>query len=165
MMAKKWMLALLLGASLIGGVAAAQGMGGAAPDASVPVKGPFMAKFDTNGDGVLEPNERAAMRAAFKAKREAKKAAMLAKYDVNHDGILEPSERKAMIDDRAAKQFAKMDVNNDGTVTLAEFQAFREAHPARHARWGKGRFRRGLGAQGTQGSQGSQQAPATQQAE
>jgi Ca2+-binding EF-hand superfamily protein len=128
------------------------------------VKGPFMAKFDTNGDGVLEPNERAAMRAAIQAKHAAKKAEMLAKYDTNRDGILEPNERKVMIDDRAAKQFAKMDVNNDGTVTLAEFQAFRESHAGRHARWGKGRFRSGL--QGAQGAQGSQQAPqATQQAE
>jgi hypothetical protein len=71
-----------------------------------------------------------------------------------------------MIDDRAAKQFAKMDVNKDGTVTLAEFQAFRESHAGRHARWGKGRFRRGLrGGQGSEGAQGSQQAPQTQQAE
>jgi hypothetical protein len=152
MLTKKWNLAIALCASLFGGVAAAQGV---APDASVPVKGPFMAKFDTNGDGVLEPNERAAMRAAIQAKREQKKQEMLAKYDLNHDGVLEPNERKLMLDDRAAKQYAKMDVNKDGDVTLAEFQAFREEHAGRHARWGKGRLRsRGLheGAQQTPGA-------------
>jgi hypothetical protein len=138
-MTKKLKLVLALCASLVGGVASAQGI---APDASIPVKGPFMAKFDTNGDGVLEPNERAAMRAAIQAKRAAHKAKMLAKYDINHNGVLDPSERKTMIDDRAAKQFAKMDVDGKGVITLAEFQAFQETHGARHARWGKGRVRK-----------------------
>jgi hypothetical protein len=140
MMTKKWKLALALCVSLFGGVAAAQAV---APDASVQVKGPFMAKFDTNGDGVLEPNERAAMRAAMQAKREARKQKMLAKYDLNRDGVLEPNERKLMIDDRAAKAFAKMDVNHTGTITLAQFQAFREQRGGRHARWGKRQFRSG----------------------
>ena len=150
MLTKKWKLALALCVSLFGGVAAAQGV---APDASVPVKGPFMAKFDTNGDGVLEPNERAAMREAMQAKRAEKKKEILAKYDLNHDGVLEPNERKLMIDDRAAKQFEKMDVNKDGVVSLAEFQAFREAHP-RMGRWGKGKFR-GHGRFERGGQQGS----------
>jgi hypothetical protein len=129
----KMALALCAGlAGIGGGLAAADNLGGGK------IKQELLQKYDANGDGKLDAQERATMRADFKAKRQERKAEMLAKYDVNKDGKLEPSERKVMVDDRAAKSFAKIDANGDGVVSLQEFQAFREAHPMmRHARWGK----------------------------
>ncbi len=57
-----------------------------------------LAKYDTNHDGVLDEQERKAVRAdgaAFVAKW---KALMLQKYDVNRNGKLDPEERKAIHD-------------------------------------------------------------------
>ncbi|HTR52097.1 MAG TPA: hypothetical protein VMJ10_15395 [Kofleriaceae bacterium] len=137
-------LALCAGLAGIGGIAG--GIAAADNPGSQEIRGKLLEKYDTNGDGKLDAQERAVMRADFKAKREARKAEILAKYDLNKDGKLEPSERKLMIDDRAAKVFAKMDSNGDGQVSLAEFQAFKESHPMmRHARWGKrGGFHRSV---------------------
>lgn len=140
-MMTKMKLALALCGSLlagIGGIAAAQGPQGGGRAA-------LLQKYDTNGDGQLDTQERAAMRADFKAKREAKRAEILAKYDTNKDGKLEPEERKVMIDDRATTQFQKMDANKDGVVSLDEFKAFKESHPMRHARRGKWLRHRGAG--------------------
>ncbi|HUJ57648.1 MAG TPA: EF-hand domain-containing protein [Kofleriaceae bacterium] len=134
-------LALALAGTLagVGGFAAAQGLGDGGGKAAI------LQKYDTNGDGKLDAQERAAMRADFKAKREARKAKILEKYDTNHDGKLEPSERKAMIDDRATARFEKIDANGDGVVTLDEFKAFQESHPMmRHARKFGMRSRHGL---------------------
>ncbi|HEY1558564.1 MAG TPA: hypothetical protein VGF94_27260 [Kofleriaceae bacterium] len=130
----KVVLAMCAALAGIGGIAAADDLGGGGAG----MKAKLLQKYDANGDGKLDAQERAQMRADFKAKRTERKAERLAKYDANKDGKLEPSERKVMIDDRAAKQFAKLDANGDGQVSLAEFQAFKEAHPMmRHARWGK----------------------------
>jgi EF hand domain-containing protein len=157
-MLTKLKLALALSATLITGaigVAAAQGSGGNDGGNARPR---IMAKYDTNGDGVLDANERAAMRADFQAKHAARKAKMLAKYDTNHDGVLDANERAAMRTDRAAKQFAKMDTNGDGQISLAEFQA------AKAARGGRGGWRRHHGmkpgfSQGAPG-QGPAEGPA-----
>jgi len=54
----------------------------------------ILARFDTNHNGVLDPDEKAAME-KFKAER-------LAKYDKNGDGKLDQSEREAMKADRRA---------------------------------------------------------------
>ena len=141
-MMTKMKLALALCGSLvagIGGIAAAQAPQGQGPRAQI------LQKYDTNGDGKLDPQERAAMRADLKAKWQAKKAEMLAKYDTNRDGKLEPEERKVMIDDRATAQFQKIDANKDGVITLDEFKSFKESHPMRHARRGHGFRHRGAG--------------------
>jgi hypothetical protein len=50
-----------------------------------------LAKFDSNHDGVLEPNEKAAMQ----AKQQKHKQKQLQKFDANHDGVLEPDEKAA----------------------------------------------------------------------
>lgn len=46
-------------------------------------------RFDTNNNGVLDPDERAALKAARQERREK----MLAKFDTNGDGKLEPNEK------------------------------------------------------------------------
>jgi Ca2+-binding EF-hand superfamily protein len=139
-MLTKTKLALALCASLaagVGGVAAAQGISGQG-------KAEVLKKYDTNGDGKLDDQERAAMRADFKAKRAEKKAEMLAKYDTNKDGKLDAAERKVMIDDRATEEFQKIDTNKDGVISLDELKAFKESHPMRHARWGGRGHHRGM---------------------
>lgn len=136
-MLTKMKLALALCGSLVagvGGIALAHGPGEGG-------KAAILQKYDTNGDGKLDDQERAALRADMKAKWEAKRAEVLAKYDTNKDGKLDPAERKVMVDDRATEQFQKMDANKDGVVSLDEFKAFKESHPMRHARAGHGRHR------------------------
>jgi len=110
---KTKMKLFVLGAALLGGI----GLAAAQPAPGAAAQGP--------------------------SKWSAKKAAMLAKYDTNKDGKLDEAERKVMIDDRATEQFQKMDSNGDGQISLAEFKAFKEAHPF-HARHGFGRHR-GMG--------------------
>lgn len=157
----KLKLALALSGSLlasVAGVASAQGWGGGGPR-----KAALLEKYDTNGDGQLDAQEKAAMRADFKAKREARKQEMLAKYDTNKDGKLEPAERQVMRDEKAAKLFEKIDVDHNGVITLNEFkQAEGKLMHARrgfrmhrgHGRFGKGRFGGGVGGPGV-GGQGS----------
>ena len=146
-MMTKLKLALALSGSLlasVAGVASAQGWGGGGPG-----KAAVLQKYDTNGDGQLDAQERAAMRADFKAKRQAKRAELLAKYDTNKDGKLEPAERKVMRDEMATKIFEKIDLDHNGVITLDEFkQAEGKLMHARrgfrmhrgHGRFGKGGF-------------------------
>jgi hypothetical protein len=56
----------------------------------------MLAKFDTNHNGVIDPDEQMAM--------DKFKADMLAKYDKNGDGKLDKSEREAMKADRKANR-------------------------------------------------------------
>lgn len=58
----------------------------------------MMRKYDVNGDGKLDANERAAM--------QADRAARLKKYDTNGNGRLDPNERAAMHADRKAQRKA-----------------------------------------------------------
>jgi hypothetical protein len=58
----------------------------------------MLQKFDTNGDGKLDANERAAMKQAH--------AARIKQYDTNGDGKLDPNEKAAMRADRKAKRKA-----------------------------------------------------------
>ncbi len=55
----------------------------------------FLAKYDTNNDGVLSAAEITAMKAAIKAEMEARRAEFIAKYDTNGDGVLDAAEREA----------------------------------------------------------------------
>lgn len=115
-MLTKLKVALILSASLVGGVAAAHGFSGGD-------KAAMLQKYDTNGDGKLDDTERAAMKADFAAKRAEKKAQMLAKYDTNKNGKLDPAERAVMRDDKLTARFEKLDTNHDGQISMAEFKA------------------------------------------
>ncbi len=76
---------------------------GAAVNTSTPaekevtgVRKSVLEKYDTNHNGVLDADERA----AFEKDRAARKAENLQKYDKNHDGKLDADERAAMKADR-----------------------------------------------------------------
>ena len=131
-MLKKLGLALALSGSLFAGAAGIAAAQGAGPQD----KATLLQKYDTNGDGKLEPNERAAMRADFQAKREARKAAMLARFDTNKDGKLDKAERKVMRETLATEAFEKMDLDHNGSISLAEFKEARGQF-MRHHRGGK----------------------------
>lgn len=148
-MLTKMKIALAVCGSLVAGgvgVAAAQGFGGGGP------RGAVMQKYDTNGDGKLDDQERAAMRADFQAKRQEMKAKMLAKYDINKDGKLEPEERAAMREDRAERQFKRLDTNGDGQLSFAEFKQARRFRG--HRGHGRRAFMRELGGSGASGAPG-----------
>jgi hypothetical protein len=154
-MLTKTKLALAVMGSLIAGgigLAAAQGITTPQPAPSADVGNPgggfrqrMLAKYDTNNDGKLEPNERAAMRADMKAKREARRDKMLAKWDANGDGKLEPNELAAMRQARAEKTFKRLDANNDGVLSLQEFE---QAKLFRGHHFMRGGFGGGFGGNG-----------------
>ena len=155
-MMTKLKLALALSGSLlasIGGIASAQNWGASAGASIGPRKAAILQKYDANGDGQLDAQERAAMRADFQAKRQARKQEMLAKYDTNKDGKLEPAERQVMRDEKAAKLFEKIDVDHNGVITLNEFKQA-EGKMMRHARFGRGRMHRRGGFGGPRGGNG-----------
>ena len=80
------------------------------------------AAFDKNNDGVLDDAERAAMKAAFEAKRAARMKEALARWDANKDGTLSDAERQKMRHDRLVERFRAMDANGDGQISFSEFE-------------------------------------------
>lgn len=75
-----------------------------------------MQKFDGNGDGKLDHDERVQM-------HQARKAEMLAKYDTNKDGQLGDDERKALWTEKKQEHFARMDADGNGSITMQEAEA------------------------------------------
>jgi len=80
----------------------------------------MLARYDANGNGVLDADEKAKMRADFQAKRQERKAEMLARFDTNKDGVLDPTEKAAMREERATRILAKLDTNGDGQLSIDE---------------------------------------------
>ena len=83
-----------------------------------------LAAADTNGDGVLAPEE---LRAHFEARRTERRAQM----DTNHDGTISPEEFAAAREARMSARFARLDTNGDGVATAAEVGPERWAHVGR----------------------------------
>ena len=90
----------------------------AKPNGDAVAKGPIrqelLAKFDKNGNGKLDANEKAAAKAEL-AKQKAKGGkdagmltadALLKKYDINGDGKLDTTELATMIKDLQARREA-----------------------------------------------------------
>ena len=65
------------------------------PGARRPGRGAIIKKFDKDGDGKLNEEERKAARAAGKARHEEMRGKLLAEFDADKDGKLNEDERKA----------------------------------------------------------------------
>ncbi|HEY0476736.1 MAG TPA: EF-hand domain-containing protein, partial [Kofleriaceae bacterium] len=112
-MLTKLKLALFIAAPLVAGAttyAVAQPGGGSDVGHGKPE---MIQKFDKNGDGKLDDAERAQMKTAFAAERDAK----------------------------LAERFAAMDKNGDGQLSLDEFKAGQQTGNHRHGRGGAGHHR------------------------
>lgn len=86
----------------------------------------ILQKADTDGDGRLSENERAAVKAKFQEHREE----FVAKHDTDGDGKLNDAERSAAresIQARFNEVKDKFDTDGDGTLDDPERKAAREA--------------------------------------
>jgi Ca2+-binding EF-hand superfamily protein len=90
------------------------------------LKARINARYDRNGNGVLEPDEVHTMQ-ADRDKLSVFKGAALRRYDANHNGVLDPAERQRMLTERQAflkdvqgKLLAKFDTNRDGKLDPQE---------------------------------------------
>lgn len=61
-------------------------------------------RFDTNGDGMLDEAERQAMREQEAQRQAAQEARMLERWDADGDGVLSRRERRAMEEDQRRRQ-------------------------------------------------------------
>jgi hypothetical protein len=93
-------------------------------------------RIDTDGDGVISPEEREAARVA-RAKR------MQERIDANHDGKVTPDELAAAGSASHGPRFADpkaVDANNDGEITSDELQ---QALAERRRQWRASRIKHG----------------------
>lgn len=99
-------------------------------------KGPpkeIIEKFDKDGDGKLNDEERAAAKAEMKKRRAAAKAKMLERFDTDKDGKLSDEEKTAMKAAIAKERkeiraavLAKFDKDGDGKLDADEREGVRE---------------------------------------
>ena len=87
----KKMLLITLGLSLSGLLA--QAAEGEAKPAPPPSRAEIIKKYDKNGDGKLDEEERAAL-------QKERQQETLKKYDKNGDGKIDETERQALMEDR-----------------------------------------------------------------
>jgi hypothetical protein len=115
-------------------IAAAIGLAGAAhaekpgedrPHRPIPPE--IIAKFDKDGDGKLNKEEREAAKAAREEMMEARKKEMLAKFDKDGDGKLSDEEEEAMREARRKMMLEKFDKDGDGELSDDEKAAMRKA--------------------------------------
>lgn len=80
----------------------------------------ILEKFDKDGDGKLNEEERAAAKAAREEMMEARKKEMLGKFDKDGDGELNGEEKEAMKEGRKKMMLEKFDKDGDGKLNDAE---------------------------------------------
>jgi hypothetical protein len=95
--------ASLVRAGLLGLALSLSAIGARAEESAKPAEKPVppaaLKRFDKDGDGVLNTEEKA----AWKAARENERKAMLEKYDTDKDGKLSDEEKAAAKADREKK--------------------------------------------------------------
>ena len=108
-------------------------------------QGRILEKYDTNKNGVLDPEEKA----VFEKDREARRAEFIKKFDTDGDGQLSDTERQAMREQMGAmgmghgrhgmspemrqRMLDKYDVNKNGQLDPDEKAAFERDREARRA--------------------------------
>ncbi|MCU0796274.1 MAG: EF-hand domain-containing protein [Akkermansiaceae bacterium] len=123
-------------------------------------------KFDADGDGKLNQEERKAAMQALRERMEKRREEMLAKYDKDGDGKLNEEERATMQADMKAKHeelLKKYDADGDGKLNQEERKAaidageelpMRPMRPGGPRGEGEGRGPRGGGGPGPRGGEG-----------
>ena len=88
--------------------------------------GDMWKQLDKDGDGKLSDEERADAKAAWGARREARKTEMLAKFDKDGDGELSAEEKseawKSGAGEMRKKMFVELDKDGDGKISTDEIQ-------------------------------------------
>jgi Ca2+-binding EF-hand superfamily protein len=83
-------------------------------------------QLDKDGDGELSDQERADAKAAWGARREARKTEMLANFDKDGDGELSAEEKreawKSGAGEMRKKMFVELDKDDDGKISTDEIQ-------------------------------------------
>lgn len=140
-----------------------------------------LAKYDKDGDGQLNDEEKAALQADAKSMMEQKKAAFIAKYDKDGDGKLSDEEKDAMKaefqakreqrraewaqknPEKAAKReqkkaefIAKHDKDGDGKLSDEEKEAMKAGFQAKREQRKQREQRGPKGPKGPKGPQGPQ---------
>lgn len=81
-----------------------------------------IAKFDANGDGRLQPEERRLARRAIHAKRMERMGRFIERFDTNRDGNVGPGEMPS----GQAHRLRRFDRNGDGWVQPGELRQPRQ---------------------------------------
>jgi len=107
--------------------------------ARVNMRAEILKKYDKDGDGKLNEQEKAAMLADRKAEMDKARQAHEKEFDKNGDGKLDDAERKAMMDARQAQRekFMKerekaFDKDGDGKLSDEERKAMMDEMQKRH---------------------------------
>ncbi|MBC7133636.1 MAG: EF-hand domain-containing protein [Roseovarius sp.] len=99
-------------------------MGGGMADMAARFEG-----ADTDGDGLLGPEELAArMTEQAAARIAARVERMIARHDADGDGMLSLDELQAA---QGGRMFERLDADGDGMISPGEFARMREMHRAR----------------------------------
>jgi len=124
------------------------------PHRVIPAEG--IKKFDKDGDGKLNEEERQAAKAARKEMMKARKAEMLEKFDKDGDGELNEEEKKAMREAMKARMLEKFDKDGDGELNEEEKAEMRKEMMDRP---GKPQRRGGKADRRKPGFEGDKEAP------
>jgi len=77
-----------------------------------PRRAALIARFDANGDGRLQPQERRAAKQAMRAKRAMRVQRFIERFDANGDGNIGPGE----LPPEKAQRLRKLDRDGDGWI-------------------------------------------------
>jgi Ca2+-binding EF-hand superfamily protein len=122
----------------------------------------MLKKFDKDGDGKLNEEERAAAKAAREEMMKAHKAEMLKKFDKDGDGKLSAEEEAAMKEERKKMMMERFDKDKDGVLSDEEKAEMRKAmmdRPGPHREGDKQQQTRDGKGKGKGKGQGGGEAP------
>ena len=125
-MKTKTLIVIAAAIGLSGAAHAEEGKGPRQPHKLPPE---VIAKFDKDGDGKLNDDEKAEAKAARGEREAARKKEMLEKFDADKDGKLNDDEKAAMREEVKKKILEKFDKDGDGKLNEEERAELRKTMP------------------------------------